>query len=84
MQESSTESDDDTDFGYCPEYKALRDTTSALCSALPICDLIPQLISARVIDFDGRDELCEGSKSSHKITEYFIAKYVFISFFEAK
>jgi len=38
--------------------------------------LIPQLISARVIDFDGRDELCEGNRSSRKITEYFITKYL--------
>ena len=41
-QESSSDSEED-----CPEYNALRDTTSSLCSALPIKDLIPALITAR-------------------------------------
>jgi len=75
-RDSSTRdsSSDEDSFNYCPEYNALRDTTSALCSALPIKDLIPYLISAYVIDFEERENLCEGSATHHKITENFISK----------
>jgi len=71
--DSSSDCSEDS-FHFCPEYNALRDTTSALCSALPIRDLIPHLISAHVIDFDEREELCEGSTTDRKITEKFISK----------
>ena len=33
------------------EYNALIEMTGDLCNALPISDLIPKLISKRVIDF---------------------------------
>jgi len=73
--ESNDDSSDDSS-QYCPEYNALRDTTPDLCSALPIKDLIPCLISAHVIDFADRDELCEGNSSDRKVTEIFISKYL--------
>ena len=73
--ESSNDSDEDSS-RYCPEYNTLRDMTADICSVLPIKSLIPLLISAHVIDFPDRDELCEGDKSDRKVTEFFISKHL--------
>ena len=39
------------------EYNALIEMTDDLCNALPISDLIPKMISKRVIDFNDKAEI---------------------------
>ena len=76
-RESSNDSSEDSSHGQdCPEYNALRDTTPALCRALPIKNLIPDLIGAGVIDFEDGDELREGNYRDRKVTELFISKHL--------
>ena len=74
-EESNNDSSEDSS-QYCPEYNALRDITPGLCRVLPIKSLIPDLIGAHVIDFDDRDELCEGDNPDRKITELFVSKHL--------
>ena len=40
-----------------PEYNALIEMTNDLCNALPIEDLLPKMITKRVIDFNDKSEI---------------------------
>ena len=55
------------------EYNALIKMTEDLCNALPISDLLPKMISKRVIDFHDKDEIRSGRTDRDKV-ELFISK----------
>ena len=60
----------------CPEYEALIDMTEILCKTLVIKDLIPTMISCRVIDIADIDKLCSG-RTDQKIVEKFIKDHLY-------
>ena len=63
--------------GDCPEYNALVDMTADLCSTLPINDMLPELVSLRVIDHGDMMELRSVGGGEGKIVEEFILKHLY-------
>lgn len=59
----------------CPEYNALMDMHKDLCSALPINDLFPELISRRVITVVDKEKLCLGRVEQER-AERFIERHL--------
>ena len=57
------------------EYEALITLSEDLCNVLTINDLFPSLISERVIDFNGKAEICSESIEQRRV-ELFIAKLI--------
>ena len=57
------------------EYEALTSMNEDLCNALPINDLIPSLISKRVIDFNDKAEICSESNERRRV-DMFISKLI--------
>ena len=55
------------------EYNALIEITEDLYNALPIDDLLPKMISKRVIDFNEKAEIRSGSTDRDKV-DIFISK----------
>ena len=55
------------------EYNALIEMTEDLYNALPIGDLLPKMISKRVIDFNEKAEIRSGSTDRDKV-DIFISK----------
>ena len=55
------------------EYNALIEITEDLCNALPISDLIPKLISKRVIDFNDKAEI-RGERTDRDRVQLFLSK----------
>ena len=58
---------------YTAEYNALIKMTEDLCNALPIDDLLPKMISKRVITFQDKAEIRAGRTDRDKV-ESFISK----------
>jgi len=61
---------------FIPEYNALLDAHKDLCSALPITELFPSLITLRVISIVDKEKLCLGRIEQER-TEEFLEKYLF-------
>ena len=55
------------------EYDALTEMTGDLCNALPIDDLLPKMISKRVIDFHDKNEIRSERTDRDKV-DLFISK----------
>ena len=55
------------------EYNTLIEMTEDLCNALPISDLIPKLISKRVIDFNDKAEI-RGKRTDRDRVHLFLSK----------
>ena len=58
---------------YSAEYNALIKMTEDLCNALPIDDLLPKMISKRVIDFQEKTDI-RAERTDRKKVELFISK----------
>ena len=52
---------------YCPEYEALIDMNNELCTALPINDLFPHLVSLRVLGYYDPEELRGSGRTEREI-----------------
>ena len=52
---------------HTPEYNALLEMTEDLCNALPINDLIPKMISKRVITFQDKENIRTGPTDREKV-----------------
>ena len=62
----------------CPECQALIDMNDELCTALPINDLFPLLISLRVLGYNDREELRgNGTRTEREIRQRFIEKHLY-------
>ena len=61
----------------CPECQALIDMTDELCTALPINDLFPPLISLRVLGYNDPDELRGNGRTEREIRQRFIEKHLY-------
>ena len=57
------------------EYNALIKMTEDLCNALPIGDLLPKMISKRVISFQDKDEIRSERTDRDKV-QLFISKLI--------
>ena len=55
------------------EYNALMEMTEDLCNALPINDLLPKMISKRVISFQDKDEIRSERTDRDKV-QLFLSK----------
>ena len=55
------------------EYKALEEMTEDLYNALPIGDLLPKMISKRVITFQEKDDISAGSTTRDQV-DVFLSK----------
>ena len=55
------------------EYNALMEMTEDLCNALPITDLLPKMISKRVISFQDKDEIRSERTDRDKV-QLFLSK----------
>ena len=58
---------------YSAEYNALTTMTNDLCTALPINDLLPKMISKRVITIDDKNEIRSERTDRDKV-DLFISK----------
>ena len=58
---------------YSAEYNALTAINQDLCNALPINDLLPKMISKRVISFQDKDEIRSERTDRDKV-DLFISK----------
>ena len=62
----------------CPEYSALVDMTEDFCKALPINELIPGLITSRVLDISGDiEDLRNAGRTEADSVERFILKHLY-------
>ena len=59
-----------------PEYQALLDMTKDLCTALPIKDLIPSLLTLRVLDYSHVEDLLSQGRTEGDIVERFMLKHL--------
>ena len=55
------------------EYKALEEMTEDLCNALPIGDLLPKMISKRVITFQEKGDIRAGGTTRDQV-DVFLSK----------
>ena len=61
----------------CPEYSALVDMTEVFCKALPINELIPGLITSRVLDISDTEDLRNAGRTEADSVERFILKHLY-------
>ena len=62
---------------HCPEYHALVDITEDLCEVLPINELIPGLITSRVLDISDIEDLYNQNVGRKEAVERFIRKHLY-------